>query len=416
MAPDPNTNGVDALRASYDALIVGARCAGASTAMLLARAGADVLVIEQGARGTDTLSTLALMRAGVLQLSRWGLLDAIRSIGTPRIETATFHYGNDAIEVPVKPRDGVDALYAPRRTVLDPLLADAAASAGAQIAYRVRLKELLRDANGRVTGALVESGGRAREISAGIVIGADGVTSTVANRVDAQPYRVGPHMSGVIYTRASGIALKGYHWHYGPGSSIGVIPTNNGETLVFAATRQSRFLAELRFDLAAGFRTIVRETAPSLANALRDVTVSPYRGFAGHRGFLRPAWGPGWALVGDAGYFKDPITAHGITDALRDAESLARAVSRGTEAALAEYHAVRDRLSEGLFAISDEIASFECDFPRLRSLHKSLSEEMTREVRHVIDGWTEGEPNGNAHSGTRTSLQSDHRGLQPSPR
>jgi len=131
---------VDALRSSYGAVVVGARCAGAATAMLLARAGVDVLVVEQAARGSDTLSTLAMMRAGVLQLSRWGLLDAIRAAGTPRIQTTTFHYGSDAVEIRIKPRDGVDALYAPRRTLLDPLLADAAAAAGADVAYRVRLK------------------------------------------------------------------------------------------------------------------------------------------------------------------------------------------------------------------------------------------------------------------------------------
>jgi flavin-dependent dehydrogenase len=329
------------------------------------------------------LSTLALMRAGVLQLSRWGLLEAIRNAGTPRIEVTTFHYGSNTVEIPIKSRDGVDALYAPRRTVLDPLLADAAASWGAQIAYRVRLKELLRDANGRVTGALVESGGRARQIGAGIVIGADGVTSTVAKSVSAQTYHVGAHMGGVIYTRASGFRVDGYHWHYTPGASIGVIPTNDGETLVFAATTQTRFLRELRFDLAAGFRALVHEAAPSIETAMSTATLSPYRGFAGHPGFLRPAWGPGWALVGDAGYFKDPITAHGITDALRDAESLARAVLSGTDAALDDYQAVRDRLSLGLFTITDEIASFAWDMPRLQSLHKSLSEEMTREVRHV---------------------------------
>src|SRR5262249_15078241 len=128
-----------ALRSSYDAVIVGARCAGAATAMLLARAGASVLVVEQGVRGADTLSTLALMRYVVLQVSRWGLIDAIEASGTPRIETTTFHYGEEAVEIRIKPRDGVDALYAPRRTLLDPLLADAARASGAEVAYRVRL-------------------------------------------------------------------------------------------------------------------------------------------------------------------------------------------------------------------------------------------------------------------------------------
>ena len=415
MASDPDSNRVHTLRSSYDAVIVGARCAGAATAMLLARAGLEVLLLEQGVRGGDTLSTLALMRAGVLQLSRWGLLDAIKSAGTPAIQITTFHYGNDPVEIPIKARDGVEALYAPRRTVLDPLLADAAASAGAHVSYRTRLKELVRDANGRVTGAIVESGGRARQITASIVIGADGVTSTVAKAVDAHTHHFGAHMAGVIYTRASGLAAQGYHWHFVPGSSVGVIPTNHNETLVFASTTRTRFLRELRSDLAAGLRTILQETAPSLAAALGGTTLSSYHAFAGHSGFLRQAWGSGWALVGDAGYFKDPITAHGITDALRDAEALAGAVSNGTEAALAEYQAVRDHLSLGLFTITDEIASYGWDLPRLRSLHKSLSEEMTREVRHVTSGRTEGDANSDAYSGTRSALQSDHRRLQPPP-
>lgn len=403
---------VDSLRPSYTAVVVGARCAGAATAMLLARAGLDVLVIERDARGADTLSTLAMMRGGVLQLSRWGLLDAIRAAGTPRIETTTFHYGSDQVEIRIKPRDGVDGLYAPRRTVLDPLLAEAAASAGADVVFRVRLKELTRDDRGRVSGVVVESGGVTRQIAASIVIGADGFNSTVASQVGVQPYRVGQHKGGVIYSRATGLPNTGYHWHYAPQMSIGVIPTN-GETLIFTATTSERFMRELRFDLQAGFHAIVRETAPAVAAALRTATLSPYRGFAGHLGMFRPAWGPGWALVGDAGYFKDPITAHGITDALRDAELLARAVSSGTEAALAAYHTVRDQLSVGLFTITDEIASFAWDMPRLRALHKSLSEEMTREVLHVTSGGAEGAADRDAHGGARPSLQSDHGRSQP---
>jgi flavin-dependent dehydrogenase len=380
---------VDGVKSSYDVVIVGARSAGAATALLLARAGLDVLVVEQGVRGADTLSTLALMRGGVLQLSRWGLIDAIRAAGTPQIDTTTFHYDGSAVRVRIKPRDGVDALYAPRRTLLDPLLADAAQAAGATVVYRVRLKQLRRNTHGRVSGVIIESGGVVRRIAAAIVIGADGVNSTVATQAGALPYLVGRHRSGVIYTRIRGVARDGYHWHYSRGASVGVIPTNGGETLVFAATTHDRFMRELRFDLASGFRGLVRESAPTMEAAIGD-DVAPYRGFAGYRGFFRPAWGPGWALVGDAGYFKDPITAHGITDALRDAELLARAVLDTTQTAFARYQAIRDRLSATLFAITDEIASFAWDMPRLQALHRSLSDEMANEVRHVLDGAAEG--------------------------
>ncbi len=376
---------IDGLRSSYDAVVVGARCGGAATALLLARAGLAVLVVEQGNRGADTLSTLALMRCGVLQLSRWGLLDAIEASGTPRIETTTFHYADQSIEIRIKPRDGVNALFAPRRTLLDPLLADAAQASGAEVAYRVRLKDLQRNADGRVTGVVVERGGASRTIGAAIVIGADGMNSTVARRVGAVPYRTGAHMSSTIYTRVNGLDVRGYHWHYVPGASVGVIPTDNGETLVFAAATRQRFMDEFRHDLGAGFRKIVLETSPSLAAAMRHADPGPYFGFPGRRGALYPAWGPGWALVGDAGYFKDPITAHGITDALRDAEALADAVVNGSDAALTSYQAVRDDLSVPLLSLSDEIASFAWDLPRLQALHKSLSEEMSKEVLHVLE-------------------------------
>jgi flavin-dependent dehydrogenase len=409
-------NAIDRLRPSYDVVIVGARCAGAATAMLLARAGLDVLVVEQGACGADTLSTLALMRTGVLQLSRWGLLDAVKAAGTPRIETTTFHYDDRAVQIRIKPRDGVDGLYAPRRTLLDPLLADTARASGAEIVYRVGVEDLRRDADGRVTGVVVKSGALARSIAARVVIGADGVHSTVAKRVGAAPYRVGAHAGAVIYTLASHLGIDGYHWHYTTGASVGVIPTNGGETLVFAAAGRQRFMRDLRFDLAAGFYEILGDTAPSVAAAMGAAFVGSYRGFAGHPGFLRPAWGPGWALVGDAGYFKDPITAHGISDALRDAELVARAVLSGTDEALAHYQAVRDDLSVPLFTITDEIASFDWDLPRLQALHKSLSDQMTREMLHLTDGGAEGAALGDAHGGRRPSLQPDHGGLQPAAR
>lgn len=407
---------LDALRSSYDVVIVGARCAGAATAMLLARAGLTVLVVEQGTRGTDTLSTLALMRCGVLQLARWGLIDAIAATDTPRIETTTFHYGDRAIEIRIKPRGGVDALYAPRRTLLDPLVADAARSSGAEVAYRARLKDLQRDADGRVTGVIVESGGCARPIAASIVVGADGLNSTVAKRVGAEPYRTGAHMSALIYTRVRGLQFNGYHWHYVPGASVGVIPTSGGETLIFAAAPVRRFMEELRFDLAAGFRAIVRANSTSLAAAIEAAATTSYRAFAGRRGFLRPAWGPGWALVGDAGYFKDPITAHGMSDAFRDAELLARAVLSGTDAALAGYQAVRDELSVPLFGITDEIASFDWDMTRLQALHESLSDEMAREVSYVSQGGAEGAALGDVHGGARSPVQRNHGGLQPAAR
>src|SRR5262249_61452456 len=132
----------------------GAGGGGEGRARVLAGGGLRVLAVDRGAYGTDTLSTHALMRAGVLQLARWGLLDRIEAAGTPRIRRTVFHYlGDGVVDVPIKPRDGVPALFAPRRTVLDRVLVDAAISSGAEVRHRVRVADLLREPGGRVEGA-----------------------------------------------------------------------------------------------------------------------------------------------------------------------------------------------------------------------------------------------------------------------
>ena len=374
------------LNQRYDAVIVGARCAGAATAMLLAWRGMSVLLFDRDRRGADTLSTLAMMRAGVLQLRRWGLLDQVRAAGAPDIRTTSFIYGDEVITVPIKPRDGVDALYAPRRRLLDPLLADAASAAGADVRYGPRLADLVRDSNGRVTGVVLEDRDRTlHTVRAGIVIGADGLRSTVAQKVGAAAYREGSHAAGVVYAFWRGLENEGNRWHYRPGVSVGAIPTNEGDTCIFAAMPSQRFHDEIHADLEAGYRRVLSECAPALAQELAAATPSErFRGFPGQPGLMRQSHGPGWALVGDAGYFKDPITAHGISDALRDAEFLARAVARGSDQALAGYQSTRDELSQELFQITDAIAGFEWDLDVLKPLHKHLSKVMNDEVEALL--------------------------------
>ena len=173
----------------YDAVIVGARCAGAATAMLLARAGMKVLVIDRQAYGSDTMSTHALMRTGVLQLERWGLLPAVMAAGTPEIRATTFHYGCDSLRLSIKPEHGIEHLCAPRRTVLDRILVDAARSAGADVRHGVVLSRLQIDNKGRVIGALLrDADGHSTPVRSDIVIGADGRQSTVAALVNAETY------------------------------------------------------------------------------------------------------------------------------------------------------------------------------------------------------------------------------------
>jgi len=375
------------IRASYDAVVVGARCSGAATAMLLARQGMSVLLIERDRLGADTLSTLALMRAGVLQLYRWGLLDRLREAGTPPIRTTSFVYGEEDITLPIKPRDGVDALYAPRRTVLDALLAEAARDAGAQVLHGPRLVDLMRAEDRRVIGAVIEDRDRnAHRVGASLVIGADGLKSTVARLVDAPVYLEGTHAAGTVYAFWSGLENRGNRWYYRPGVAVGTIPTNDGNTCLFAGTSGRRFQDEIQGNIAAGFHRIMEECSPSLAEEMQAGGLSErYRAFPGHPGIYRQSHGPGWALVGDAGYFKDPITAHGITDALCDAELLARAVGRGTEAALADYQSARDVLSRELFEITDAIAGYEWDIEALKQLHLNLSKAMNREVEAMLE-------------------------------
>ncbi|WP_439577790.1 NAD(P)/FAD-dependent oxidoreductase [Elioraea sp.] len=371
---------------AYDAVVVGARCAGAATAMLLARRGMRVLVLDRGQYGTDTLSTHALMRGGVLQLARWGVLPALVKRGTPPVRTTTFHYGEEAIEVAIKPGSGIDALYAPRRTLLDSVLVDTAREAGVEVRYGMTLADLRHDGEGRVIGAVaLDAEGRLNEFSTGLVIGADGIGSAVARLARAEVTDQAQHASATVFGYFAGIPDTGYHWHYSEGASVGRIPTNGGRTCVFVSVSPARYRARILKDREAGFHAVLREVSPALA---RQVVTAPLDGsllaFAGRRGFLRQAHGPGWALVGDAGYFKDPITAHGITDALRDAELLADAAVQGTRSAFARYQATRDALSRPLLDVTDAIAAYDWDLQQVKSLHKVLSQAMKREVEYML--------------------------------
>src|SRR5215831_9006771 len=141
------------LDSHYDAVIIGARCAGAATALLLARSRAKVLVVDRQAYGSDTMSTHALMRGAVVQLKRWGLIPSVVAAGTPAIRSTTFHYGDEAIRIDIKPDHGVDCLFAPRRTVLDRLLVDAAREAGAEVRHGIALAALQFSSEARVIGA-----------------------------------------------------------------------------------------------------------------------------------------------------------------------------------------------------------------------------------------------------------------------
>jgi flavin-dependent dehydrogenase len=369
----------------HDAIVVGGRVAGAATALLLARAGLDVLVLETGRPGTDTLSTHALMRGAVVQLDRWGLLPAIDAAGTPPITTTEFHHlddrGDDVVTVHSR-----TPLRAPRRTVLDRVLVDAAAEAGADVRSSTRVTDVLRDPRGAVCGVehLTRGTRAVGRALAPVVIGADGRRSTVAAAVGAPVEHTGTASSAVLYTYVAGLPRDRYRWCYRPGRTAGVIPTNDGLACVWAGAPSPQF-EELRHDLDGGYRRLLAETSPALADEVAaGTTEGPVRGHPGVPGHRRTAAGPGWALVGDAGYFKDPLTAHGITDALRDAELLARAVLAGD---LPGWQETRDRLSADVAAITERLASYAWDLAELRELLPALSRAMGPEVAalHAFD-------------------------------
>ncbi|MET0758490.1 MAG: FAD-dependent monooxygenase [Mycobacterium sp.] len=376
----------------YDAIVVGGRAAGAATAMLLARGGMRVLVIEAARPGTDTLSTHALMRGGVLQLHRWGLLDAVVAAGTPAIRSTEFVYGDEIDTVDIRPGGGISALRAPRRTILDWLLFEAAHAAGAEVRIPARVTRLLTD-GGAVRGVEgVERGTGTRfRATATLTIGADGRNSTIAQAVDADFRRRGTASGAIVYGYFPGLPRDRYRWAYRPGFTAGVVPTGEGLACVWAGTAGARFARQRSASLDTTYRSLLAEADPELASSIGAAPpVGALRAFPGQPGRIRASAGPGWALVGDAAYFKDPITAHGITDALRDAELLALAVldaPRGGRAqldALRDYEHTRDRLAEPLFSMTERIASYHWDLGQLREHLQVLSQAMRAEVDALL--------------------------------
>jgi flavin-dependent dehydrogenase len=245
-----------------------------------------------------------------------------------------------------------------RRTILDRVLVDAASEAGADVRFGTRLTALTRAADGRVDGVILQDrSDRVFHVNANYVVGADGMRSTLAKLVGAQVYRAARHATAVLYGYWPGLPVDGYNWHYGEMSAAGVSPTNHDETLVFAgvpAHRWPELIAAGRFE---AFHRILHETSPGLAQAIRAGGERPLTGFAGRAGVL-----PSELVAAGARrrcrVFQDPLTAHGITDAFRDAELLADAIVEGSGGA-ADYQRCRDEWSSGLFEITDRIASFE---------------------------------------------------------
>ncbi len=379
------------MRTTHDVIVVGARCAGSATARLLAQQGMRVLVLDRSRHGSDTVSTHALMRGGVLQLQRWGLLDRIQAAGTPPVTRVVFHYPGDSVRISLKPAAGVNALYAPRRRVLDRVLADAAVEAGADVRFRTSVTELLRDPTGHVVGvAGQDANGQRFTATAPLTIGADGIRSLVARSVAAPMIRTASTATACLYGYWDDLPAEGFEWFYAPGVAAGLIPTNDGQTCVFVGTTREGMRVARSAGTTEALSALLQRVSPDLWKRVSAARQSGrLRGFAGVSGYRRQAWGPGWALVGDAGAFEDPLSTHGITDALRDAELLSAAVgdirmgAASAAGALLGYQAARDRMAEPLFGVAEAIASCTWSMTELRRLLLEASSAMTEQVERL---------------------------------
>ena len=348
-----------------DVVVVGARCAGAATALLLARAGHSVLVLDRAAFPSDTLSTHVIARSGMVQLHRWGLLEAVLATGAPPIRSIEFHSREGVTSREVKDRHGVDHLLAPRRSVLDHLLQRAAIESGAQIRTGVTVDDARWD-GGRVVGVVGRDADGPVEVRARYVVGADGLGSRVARAVRAPLTVVRPSSGATQYAYFSG-DWPALEYHLGGGGFAGVFPTHGGEACIWVCTPESsaRRYRRLRGSADRALLSLLTDVAPSLAERLGDATpTSPVRGMLRMPNHFRQAVGPGWALVGDAGCHRDAITGHGISDAFRDAELLAGALDRSLRGptsegeALTAYQLNRDRMAAGLFDLTCQLAAF----------------------------------------------------------
>jgi 2-polyprenyl-6-methoxyphenol hydroxylase-like FAD-dependent oxidoreductase len=360
---------------SYDAIVVGARCAGSPTAMLLARKGYRVLLLDKATFPSDTMSTHHVHPPGVAALERWGLLERLEATGCPPIETYSFDFGPLTISGSPQPIDGIARGYCPRRTVLDKLLADAAVEAGAELREGFTVDEILA-ADGTVTGIRGHAkGGAAVTERARVVIGADGKHSLVAKTVQPDQYDERPSRQAMYYAYWSGLPVGGFDVTIRVENRRGwaAIPTHDDLTVVPFGWPVDEFHAN-RGDIEGNFFAAM-DLAPEFAERVRAAKrESKFIGSAELPGYFRKPFGPGWALLGDAGYHKNPITAMGINDAFRDAELVVGALDdafsgrRSYEDGMSDYQQTRDREALPVYEFTDDFAQLQPPPPEMQQL------------------------------------------------
>ncbi|MGW0663551.1 NAD(P)/FAD-dependent oxidoreductase [Streptodolium elevatio] len=382
----------------YDVIVVGARCAGSPTAMLLARRGHRVLVLDRASFPSDTVSTHYIHQSGLTRLRDWGLLGELAATNAPAIRRANFAYRDIELSGFADPVDGIDTGYAPRRAVLDEILVNAARRAGAEVVEGFGVSDLVFS-EGRVVGVRGrERGGPEREFRAHIVIGADGCRSIVAKRTRAEPYKVVPATGVNYYAYHSGLDWALEHRVGFNEIWCGGWPTNDGLTVLAVICGKSRF-KEFRQDVEANFQATFDEIHPELGAQLRDQgkREGDFVAMPHADNYYRHPWGPGWALVGDAGYHKDPYPGFGITDAFMHSEILVERLhqalsgERPMDSALAEYHKLRDETSASNYEFTTKLSAFGELSPRLRAVFGAIrrSPEWTTKLFGLFAGGVE---------------------------
>jgi 2-polyprenyl-6-methoxyphenol hydroxylase-like FAD-dependent oxidoreductase len=361
----------------YDAIIVGARCAGAPTAMLLARKGYKVLMVDRDTFPSDIMSTHYIHQPGVASLKRWGLLDEVAATNCPPITTVTADMGPIVITGSPPPAGEARIALCPRRRLLDKILIDAAIAAGAEIREGVTIHELT-ESDGTVTGVRGRGSGASIEEQARIVIGADGVHSIVARAVHPDEYEAVPSLSCGYYSYFSGVNCGGATIYYRGNRLLYSFPTNDGLTCIAQEWPVAEFHA-FRSDIEGNFMKTL-QLVPAVAEAVAvGRREERFEGTADVPNFFRRPFGPGWALVGDAGYHKDPVTGQGITDALRDSELLANAIDAGfsgrepLEQALAGYEQRRNAVAMPIYQLTLQQITYELPPPEMLQLFAAVA-------------------------------------------
>ena len=379
----------------YDAIVIGARCAGAVTAMLLARQGHRVLLVERGDFPSDVHRGHFIHRHGPQRLADWGLLDRVVATNCPPLTTHLSDFG----DFPLIGRDirveNVAWGYAPRRRQLDQVLVEAAVEAGAEFRPNFVVDSCLWEGD-RVTG--IRGRDHRQRISsteeAVVTIGADGRNSTLARVVGAPSYEETPTLTCCYFSYWSGVSTEGFEWYLRKNRVIFAFRTNDDLTAIFIGWPINEF-ASVRADIEGQFMRVV-DMIPEFGERVRSGRREErFYGAADMPNYLRRPFGPGWALVGDAGCHKDPMMAHGICDAFRDADFLTTAIHEGLAGhcsindALANYERQRNEATVPEYRENIAAARFTPISPEVLQLRLALrgNQEETNRFVMALEGW-----------------------------